>query len=168
MKCQNRQFMTFNSFNTKISRITVTIFFETAFRNVFLEVIALSVSQNLKFTQNATSRVSHLTTHFLLLFSADSKSNLKFTQNATSRLFRSDRSFLVIVFQLTLGSRDSEYNNRVLRLPAMVFFFFEHDVSTRKLGPSSGRNVVFKKTIAGRRRTLLLNVKPARMSVKSQ
>ena len=39
--------------------------------------------------------------------------------------------------------------------------FIEHDVSTRKLG-----NVVFNKTIAGRRRTLLLNVKPARMSVK--
>ena len=31
--------------------------------------------------------------------------------------------------------------------------FIEHDVSTRKLGPSS---VVFNKTIAGRRRTLLL------------
>ena len=29
------------------------------------------------------------------------------------------------------------------------------------------RNVVFNKTIAGRRRTLLLNVKPARMSVKT-
>ena len=69
--------------------------------------------------------------------------------------------------------------------------FNEHDVSTRKLGPWSigytsklskqtqlyfyiavsgefpGRNVMFNKTIAGRRRTLLLNVKPARMSVKT-
>ena len=47
--------------------------------------------------------------------------------------------------------------------------FIEHNVSTRKLGPSSefpGRNVVFNKAIAGRRRTLLLTVKPARMSVK--
>ena len=33
--------------------------------------------------------------------------------------------------------------------------FIEHDVSIRKLG----RNVVFNKTIAGRRRTLLLDVK---------
>ena len=45
--------------------------------------------------------------------------------------------------------------------------FIENDVSTRKLGGGGGgRNVVFNKTIAGRRRTLLLNVKPARMSVK--
>ena len=42
----------------------------------------------------------------------------------------------------------------------------ENDVSTRKLGGGGGRNVVFNKTIAGRRRTLLLNVKPARMSVR--
>ena len=42
-------------------------------------------------------------------------------------------------------------NNRVLRLPAIVLV---------------GRKIVFNKTIAGRRRTLLLNVKPARMSVK--
>ena len=41
-------------------------------------------------------------------------------------------------------------NNKVLRLPAIVLL-----------------NTVFNKTIAGRRRTLLLNVKPARMSVKN-
>ena len=46
--------------------------------------------------------------------------------------------------------------------------FIEHDVSTRKLRRPEfpGRNVVFNKMIAGKRRTLLLNVKPARMSVK--
>ena len=39
---------------------------------------------------------------------------------------------------------------------------------TRRRPEFPGRNVVFNKTIAGRRRTLLLNVKPARMSVKTQ
>ena len=38
---------------------------------------------------------------------------------------------------------------------------------TRRRPEFPGRNVVFNKTIAGRRRTLLLTVKPARMSVKS-
>ena len=37
---------------------------------------------------------------------------------------------------------------------------------TRRRPEFPGRNVVFNKTIAGRRKTLLLNVKPARMSVK--
>ena len=50
-------------------------------------------------------------------------------------------------------------NNRVLRLPAIVFI--EHDVSTRKLeeGPSFRVETSCSiKTIAGRRRTLLLSL----------
>ena len=96
---------------------------------------------------------------------------------STSLVRKSSPFFVENLFLQQQGSSSS--SNR----------FIEHDVSTRKLGPSSGirpsflnrpiytytrrrpefpgRNVVFNKTIAGRRRTLLLNVKPARMSVKT-
>ena len=65
------------------------------------------------------------------------------------------------------------FNNRVLRLPAIVLHLLH---TTFRPGNSGllrvyefqGRNVVFNKTIAGRWRTLLLNVKSARMSVKTQ
>ena len=56
------------------------------------------------------------------------------------------------------------------------FFFFQQSLCwAQRFDPETqagfefpGRNIVFNKTIAGKRRTLLLNVKPARMSVKTR
>ena len=47
------------------------------------------------------------------------------------------------------------------------FFVFQQSFYWTRRFEFPGQNVVFNKTIAGRRRTLLLNVKPARMSVKN-
>ena len=77
--------------------------------------------------------------------------NLKECRRCLDTLVFFAKSFLnrPIYYQ----EKDKFSNNRVLRLPAIVLL---------------NTNVVFNKTIAGRRRTLLLNVKPARMSVKRQ
>ena len=62
-------------------------------------------------------------------------------------------------------------NNRVLRFPAIVLLTRRFDPETRAFfgytSKLSGSKRRVNKTIAGKRRTLLLNVKPARMSVKN-
>ena len=65
-------------------------------------------------------------------------------------------------------------NNRVLRLPALIVLLTRRfdpetrafDVYPKKARVSGSKRRVNKTINAGRRRTLLLNVKPARMSVK--
>ena len=59
-------------------------------------------------------------------------------------------------------------NSGLLQVYAQAFYKKKKNTYTQRRLKFPGRNVVFNKTIAGRRRTLsVLNVKPARLSVKS-